>query len=153
MKFYATRWVPLNPVDERRVLVKFGVTHHDTVENRFDPSVDDGYDKSMLHNYLKLDKVLFSRKMNVKEAHDLERTMLFDRFPPSKYKVWLEDWLQLEDKHSLNDTGVTEFRLIPTNELYGPTGLINELYSQLSDREREAKFDARKKYGEDESVQ
>ena len=64
----------------------------------------------------------------------------------SKYKVWLENWLGLQEDTTLNDTGVTEFRLLEKSELYGPDGLISELMSTWTKKEQLGKAHARKQY-------
>ena len=151
-KFYITRWKPKVENGDDRILVKFGHTHHTDVTKRFDPDVDDGYPvkfKQLLHDHLIFDGVMYSSpKMSKKKAQQIENTMLWDRFPyHSKYKVWLESWLGLKEETALNDTGVTEFRLLEKDELYFADGLIAELKATWTKKEALGKAHARKKYG------
>jgi len=150
LKFYMIRFKPIVENGDDRVLVKFGITHHGDVLKRYDPTVDDGYDvkfKQLIHDHLILDKVLYSKLMPAKKARALEKEMLSKRFPyHSKYKVWLENWLGLQEDTTLNDTGVTEFRLLEKSELYGPDGLISELMSTWTKKEQVGKAHARKQY-------
>lgn len=117
-KFYICKFTHKHsPTPRGMVWVKFGITHHMDVMKRFDPSVDDGYVKNYEDWNIKPD---FSLKCEDKQkALWYENYYLHGRFPyNSKYKVWVEEVLGLEDRTKYNNTGITELRLIPTNEYY-----------------------------------
>ena len=86
--------------DSDKVFIKIGITHHMDAMKRFDPTVDDGYEK----NYEDWEfDCKFSRKFPSKqEAEKYERYLLDDLFPAKRYKVWVEDYLGLEDRNYYN---------------------------------------------------
>ena len=101
--------------DSDKVFIKIGHTHHMDVMKRFDPSVDDGYEK----NYEDWEFTCkFSRVFKTKqEAEAFEKYLQFDLYPPQKYKVWVEDYLGLEDRnYYYNNTGITEMRLLSVKQ-------------------------------------
>jgi len=113
-KFYACEFTNKkysNP-DPNKVFVKFGITHHMDVLDRFNSMVDDGYAK----NYKDWDIVCkFSIVCNSKgEAEDMEKHWLSSVFPnPGPTKVWVEQYLSTEDNKEYSDsTGITELRLL-----------------------------------------
>ena len=100
-----------NP-DPNKVFVKFGITHHWDVMDRFNPAIDDGYPK----NYNDWNIVCkFSLVCETKEqAEAIERKWLSEVFPnPGPTKVWVEKYYGLEDNNFYyNNTGITELRLL-----------------------------------------
>ena len=102
--------------DPDKVFVKFGITHHWDVMDRFNPSVDDGYAK----NYEDWDIVCkFSLACKTKEgAERLEKKWLNEVFPnPGPTKVWVESYFKLDDKNKYYDnTGITELRLLTSKQ-------------------------------------
>jgi len=108
-EFTNNRYPNPNP---NNVFVKFGITHHMDVMDRFNPMVDDGYAK----NYKDWDIVCkFSIVCKTKaEAESLEKHWLTNVFPnPGPTKVWVERYLNTEDNTQYSDnTGVTELRLL-----------------------------------------
>lgn len=113
-KFYVCKFTnnkyPLP--DKNKVLVKFGITHHTDVLDRFNPEKDDGYAK----NYKDWDiECEFSWSFETKEeAEKIERYWLDDVFPnPGPTKVWVEKLYSLEDNNYYYDnTGITELRYV-----------------------------------------
>lgn len=113
-KFYACEFVNKKyPMpDPDKVFVKFGITHHWDVMDRFNSMVDDGYAK----NYK--DWVIvckFSLVCDTKEqAEKFEQKWLKEVFPnPGPTKVWVEQYLKVEDNNYYYDnTGITELRLL-----------------------------------------
>ena len=113
-KFYVGEFV--NKVhkmpDPDKVFIKFGITHHWDVMDRFNPLVDDGYSK----NYK--DWVItckFSHPYLSKEdAEQQENHWLNKQFPRnSQYKVWVENYLKIKNNTYYKDnTGITELRLL-----------------------------------------
>ena len=82
--------------DSDKVFVKFGITHHWDVMDRFNPKVDDGYTK----NYSDWKIVCkFSKPCSTKEqAEALEKKWLTEVFPnPGPTKVWVENYLKISD--------------------------------------------------------
>lgn len=103
------------PIPDDRVLVKFGITRHMDVLKRFDPSVNDGYEK----NYSDWDIVCkFSQLCLTKEeAEQKETYWLNEKYPKgSKYKVWVESLFGLPHTYYSNNTGVSELRLLTKKE-------------------------------------
>lgn len=98
--------------DSTKVFVKFGITHHMDVMDRFNPDVNDGYTK----NYHDWDIVCkFSQVFRTKaEAEQMERHWLTNVFPnPGPTKVWVEKYLGAEHNNQYYDnTGITELRLL-----------------------------------------
>lgn len=98
--------------DPNKVFVKFGVTHHMDVLDRFNPQVDDGYAK-IYDDWNIVCK--FSVVCRTKDhAEQLERRWLVDVFPnPGPTKVWVESYLGIDDDRKYSDnTGITELRLL-----------------------------------------
>lgn len=98
--------------DTDKVFVKFGITHHWDVMDRFNPNVDDGYAK----NYKEWDIVCkFSVPCSDKAtAEQLEQHWLRQVFPnPGPTKVWVERYLGVDNNnHYYDNTGITELRLL-----------------------------------------
>lgn len=104
-----------NP-DPNKVFVKFGITHHYNVMDRFNTAVDDGYAK-LYDDWNIVCK--FSRAFNTKaEAEALEHHWLTDVFPnPGPTKVWVEQYLKVECRNKYRDnTGITELRLLTVKQ-------------------------------------
>jgi hypothetical protein len=143
-KFYIAQFK--NKVYEKpkdgKLIIKFGITHHTDALKRFDENVDDGYTK----NYEDWEvKIIYSQNFLKVDAWEcgleLEKYVLFERFPPETHKVWIEDYLNIEDKHRYDNTGITEYRLLAYSELQD---IINELGSTLSEEELRLKAEKRK---------
>lgn len=132
--------------DDKKMMIKFGITHHSNALKRFDESVDDGYVK----NYKDWDiKILYSQNFVGDNAwtrgEELEKYCLFEKFPPETHKVWVEDYLKIDDKRKYDNSGITEFRLLTYDEL---NGFIKELKSKLSEEELKLKAEKRKELEE-----
>jgi hypothetical protein len=143
-KFYVAECINLvYPMpDSDKVLVKFGKTHHTDAANRFDKSVDDGYDK----NYLDWDiKIKFSKYGTDQEVTDLESYWLNEQFPYDGYtKVWVEDYLGVDDRNKYKDnTGITELRLLTRKQF---NWVLRQCYDSLTPEEIAAKEERKKKY-------
>jgi len=114
MKFYMRDMV--NKVysipDESKCWVKFGQTHHSNADDRFNPEVDDGYEK----NYEDWDgKTAFSwPNLSQTQVNIIEQFFLNDLFPATGYtKVWVEKYLGCEDNNKYDTcSGITELRLL-----------------------------------------
>ena len=112
-KVYATTMTnKLYPMpDEDHVFVKIGITHHYDIMDRFNPKVNDGYEK----NY---DDWIISPKFsmpfnNVVSAMEFEQHILNKVIPAKEYKVWVENYLNIPDRNYYkNNTGITEMRLL-----------------------------------------
>lgn len=112
------------------VLVKFGITHHMDVMDRFNPEVDDGYSKNYSDWTI---KIKYSEVHQTKKsAEKQEKFWLLEIFPyNSKYKVWVEDLFQLDNKNFYYDnTGITELRLLPINT-------AKQIYQRLNRRKQQ----------------
>lgn len=113
-KFYVCEFINnKHPMpDDDKVFVKFGITHHLDVMDRFNPNVKDGYSK----NYADWDITCkFSQAFKTKEeAEAVEQEWLTKVFPnPGPNKVWVENYLKLEDNNYYYDnSGITELRLL-----------------------------------------
>jgi hypothetical protein len=129
------------PVDGK-ILVKFGITHHMDIMKRFDPSVDDGYAK-IYDDWIITPK--YSQVFeSLREADQVEKHLLWERFPPNTHKVWVEDYLQCESRDEYyNNTGITEIRLLTPQELYST---ISQLKSTQSQQQQEAKYAKRQQH-------
>ena len=127
----------LSGPNDGKKLIKFGVTHHMDIMKRFNPSVDDGYVKNY-DDWIILPK--YSQVFYSKEAAVvMERRLLHNIFPPSSHKVWVEDYLQCEDRNQYySNTGITELRLLTPKEI---RDIIAHLKSTQSSEQREAKMD------------
>lgn len=117
-KFYVCEFTNIKyPMpDSDKVFVKFGITHHWDVMDRFNPKVDDGYTK----NYSDWKIVCkFSKPCSTKErAEALEKKWLTEVFPnPGPTKVWVENYLKISDNNLYYDnTGITELRLLTAKQ-------------------------------------
>ena len=97
--------------DNDHVFVKVGITHHKDIMNRFNPAVDDGYAKN--YNDWNIQPKFSQPFYNVVDAMEFEQYLLNDIIPASKYKVWVEDYLNIPDRNYYkNNTGITELRLL-----------------------------------------
>lgn len=128
--------------NDGKIIIKFGVTHHMDVMDRFNPNINDGYQK----NYE--DWKIWPRYSQVyktrEEAEQVEQYLLHERFPPQTHKVWIEQYLGCSNINEYyNNTGVTEIRLLTSNEI---SGIIEELRETQSVAQREAKQEKRMKY-------
>jgi hypothetical protein len=85
------------------------------VLDRFDPSVDDGYPKNY-DDWKITPKFSWYFKDNDRAIEE-EQMWLDIQYPRSKYKVWVENVLEIEDntKYS-NNTGITELRYMSREE-------------------------------------
>lgn len=126
----------LGPNDGKK-LIKFGVTHHMDIMKRFDPKVDDGYQKNY-EDWIILPK--YSQVFYTKEeAVAAEQWLLHTMFPALTHKVWVEDYLQCEDRNQYyRNTGITELRLLTNKEI---RDIIAQLKRTQSTEQRDAKFD------------
>ena len=91
-KFYLSEWTnKYYPTPKGHVFIKAGITHHiDDAYKRFDPSVDEQYEKYFLTE-------LYPYDYNLN-------------------KVWVEDALMLERYHYSHVSGISEVRMIPISE-------------------------------------
>lgn len=117
-KFYACEFVnkKYDMPDPNKVFVKFGLTHHMDVMDRFNPMVDDGYPK--VYNDWDI-TCKFSLPCKTKaEAELLEQKWLKEVFPnPGPTKVWVERYLNVEGNDYYKDnTGITELRLLTVKQ-------------------------------------
>ena len=138
-KFYMNRFENKNykKPEDKKFIVKFGITRHSDALKRFDDSINDGYVK----NYSDWNiKVLYSQNFfgpNARAcAEEMERYFLHEVFPPETHKVWIEDYLQIEDKRKYDNTGITEMRLLTQTEI---NETIKNLQSNLTKEELEEK--------------
>jgi len=105
------------PTPEGYVFVKFGITHHMNIMDRFNPLVNDGYEK----NYEDWNIVpKFSIACESKaRAEQIEKYYHHTKYPyNSHYKVWVEKVIGIPDndtKYS-KSTGITELRYMPIPE-------------------------------------
>lgn len=101
-------------VPEGKVLCKFGITHNNDVLARFNPNINDGYNKS--EKYLDWDiKADFSMWMENKDVAEAEeQRWLTDVFPnPGPTKVWVEKVLGCPSMDYYTEcSGITELRLL-----------------------------------------
>lgn len=104
---------------DNRTFLKFGITRHSNVEDRFNPEVEDGYTKS---DYADWDiTVKFSMwHPTMEDAKHWERHWLNQKFPyDGPNKVWVEKVLGCPTNNYYDkDTGITELRLV-TNKQVG----------------------------------
>jgi hypothetical protein len=139
-KFYVVELVPkkYKMREYNDVLIKFGITKNMDVLQRFNTYFDERYKDFYF-------KVKFSRPhSNKAKAEAEEKYWLEERFPnPGPNKVWVEDYLQCEDKQKYNDTGITEIRLL---KRYQVAEIVKELFNTLSTKDKKFKEQARKKY-------
>lgn len=113
-KFYVMEFVNKKyPMpDDNKVFVKFGVTRHMDVMDRFNPNVDDGYAKNYNDWHI---TCKFSIICKTKEdAEKVEQHWLTQVFPnPGPTKVWVEQYLGAQSNNEYYDnTGITELRLL-----------------------------------------
>ena len=95
-KFYVCEFTNIKyPMpDSDKVFVKFGITHHWDVMDRFNPKVDDGYTK----NY-----------------SDWKIVCKFSK--PCSTKEQVENYLKISDNNLYYDnTGITELRLLTAKQ-------------------------------------
>jgi hypothetical protein len=111
--------------------------------NRFDKSFDT-YKKD--YDDWKITPIFSKRFETKQEAIEFENYFLYDKLPyNSEYKVWVEDYLGIEDRQKYNDTGITELRLITEEKLKEITKF---LYNGLSVKDMREKAKAKRKYSE-----
>lgn len=118
-----------HPVADR-AFVKFGITHHGNVEDRFNPLVEDGYEK----NYEDWEiRCLFSQLVPTKDhALQMEHHMLHEMFPPRQYKVWVERYLGCPDNNYYDRcSGITELRVVSIRQM---KWAIAQLYAQRNNK-------------------
>ncbi len=138
-KFYIVEMLNkkyLGPYDGRK-LIKFGITHHMDIMKRFDPNVNDGYEKNY-DDWIILPK--YSQVYHTKEeAEIVEKRILNEVFPANTHKVWVEDYLQCESRDEYySNTGITEIRLLTNKEI---RDIIKTLKLTQSFEQRRAKSD------------
>ena len=115
------------------VFIKAGITRHMDVMKRFDPSVDDGYQKNYddWNIVCKFSELFYSKK----EAEAYERNFLHEVFPYDykKNKVWIEDVLGFDPYYYNHVSGISEIRMIPVDtakELYQSLHRAKKLYKR-----------------------
>lgn len=126
----------LGPGDGKK-LIKFGITHHMDIMKRFNPEVNDGYEKNYDDWIIlpKYSQVFYSKE----DAETVEKWLLNKIFPAHTHKVWVEDYLQCEDRNQYYyNTGITELRLLTNKEI---RDIIAYLKKTQSMEQREAKMD------------
>ena len=98
--------------DPNKVFVKFGITHHMDVMDRFNSDVDDGYAKVYTDWNIVCKFSIVCRTKEEAEIH--ERYWLKEKFPnPGPTKVWVESYLGVDNNDKYRDnTGITELRLL-----------------------------------------
>jgi len=97
--------------DDGKVFVKFGITHHMDAENRFNESVDDGYEKNYQDWDIKCDFSLISDAHKIEQIEDYILTKVFPN--PGPTKVWVEQYLGCPDNNYYDSvSGITELRLL-----------------------------------------
>jgi hypothetical protein len=134
-KFYINRFENKNysKPDDKKFIIKFGITRHSDALKRFDDSINDGYVKDYSDWNI---KVLYSQNFfgpNARtHAEEMERYFLHEVFPPSTHKVWIEDYLQIKDKRKYDNSGITEIRLLTQKEI---NKTITNLKSNLTEEE------------------
>lgn len=117
-KFYLMEFTnKFYPTPAGFTFIKPGITHHMEALDRFNPSVNDGYQK----NYEDWNIVCkFSRVFkSLAEAKAFENYFLTELYPYdyNGTKVWLESVLNLEDKNRYDTmSGRSEIRMVPTAE-------------------------------------
>lgn len=101
-----------------KTFLKWGITHHFNVKDRFDPSRSHGYEKS---SYSDWDiTVKFSMwHPSVEDAAHWEKYWLNHVFPnPGPNKVWVEKVLDCPtDTHYTKDSGISELRLVSLKQV------------------------------------
>lgn len=117
------------------IFIKAGITHHMDVMKRFDPSVDDGYQK----NYEDWEIICkFSRVFkSLAEAKAYENYFLTKLYPYdyNGTKVWLEKVLNIEDRNRYDTmSGRSEIRMIPIAE-------AKKLYQTLNSEKKGVQHD------------
>ena len=141
-KFYCVELIPIRyQLIENiigNVLFKFGITKHMKVEKRFDPKFNEVYNDFIF-------KVKFSRRFNNKQLAEQEESYwLNERFPnPGPNKVWLEKYLQCENKQRYNDSGITEVRLIDKETA---KQVVKQCWDSLSMNEKQHKLRVKNRY-------
>ena len=155
LRFYIQQWEPIEPglLDEKELLIKCGWTVYQDSEDRYDEELNPTYNIEALKKYFKLKKVSFSVPREAKVVKQMEKDFLFKHFPPLTHKVWMENKFKIEDNRALDNTGVTEFRILTTKEhydlcqslMFGAPGPMVEY--KLTEEEKLQKHHARKKYG------
>ena len=103
---------------DNRTFLKFGITRHSNVEDRFDCLVDDGYNKS---DYADWDiTVKFSMwHPTMQDAEHWKMHWLNQKFPyDGPNKVWVEKILgcPTEDYYR-QDSGISELRLVTLKQV------------------------------------
>lgn len=131
-KFYVCEFVNKKfTTPPGKVFVKFGVTHHMDVMNRFNSDINDGYTK----NYNDWNIVCkFSIICPTRQhAEQIERYWLECKYPyKSKYKVWVEQVLGIQDKYYYNNsTGITELRLLDKSEAKNVYMMLHRLKKEM----------------------
>lgn len=118
------------PTPSGWVFVKFGITHHMDVLKRFDSSIDDGYSKNYSDWNISCKFSILCKSKD--HALEMEEFFLQKKYPyKSKYKVWVEKYLGMEDHNQYdNNTGISELRLLPIRE-------AKQLYKRCNQRKKE----------------
>ena len=120
LKFYIDEWVPVESdlLDPKEKLIKGGWTIYEDVEDRFDEKLNPNYNIKELKKYFKLKKVTFSVAREASVVKKMEKDFLKKYFTPFTHKVWMENRFKIEDNNALDNTGVTEFRILSSKEHY-----------------------------------
>jgi len=131
-KFYLMEFTnKYYPTPAGHVFIKAGITHHMDAMKRFDPSVDDGYQKNYedWNIMCKFSQVFKSKEL----AEKFEKYFLTEIYPYDYKlnKVWVEDALMLERNHYSHVSGISEIRMVPIKE-------AKQLYYQMNKAKKEA---------------
>ena len=130
---------------EGKVFCKFGITHNYDVLARFNPNVDNGYQKSL--KYLEWDiKADFSMWFNTKEeAKAEEQYWLTEVFPnPGPTKVWVENVLDCPTSdHYTECSGITELRLLSEKQRGWVLGQLYKMRDKVKAKSNPHVYDFR----------
>lgn len=115
-----------------RIFIKFGITRHGDVADRFNATIQDGYEKSDYSDW----KITIKFSMwhpTREDAEHWEKYWLNQVFPyHGPNKVWVEKILgcPTNDYYS-KDTGLTELRLVTLKQAKWVTYKCNEMKKRL----------------------
>lgn len=129
-KFYVCEFRNrLYPTPEGFTFLKFGITHHTDVMKRFDPRVNDGYEK----HYEDWDiRCKFSVSLPTQRWAEYVESQWLNKIYPlsSPAKVWIEKILDVpvKTKYS-NNSGITEMRMVPLH-------IASKIYTLLHEHKR-----------------
>ena len=161
LKFYADVWEPIQPdlLGEKERLIKPGWTIYSDAKDRYDEELNPNYNIAALKKYFKLKKIGFSVVREASVIKKMEKDFLFKFFPVATHKVWMENKFKIEDNRALDNTGVSEFRVLSAKEWYdlcqtfyeGAPGLFFEY--RLTEEEKKKKYWAKEKIKEGKNEQ